>query len=76
MSEIASQLPMNLVGDSKPSEISAQGLRELFAMLNPHVPLAAYDELLTQFTSISLSSSTETSQVRTRIDNAAWLERV
>lgn len=64
MSELAYQQPLGLMSESKPADFTAQGLRELFAALNPHVPLAAYDELLTQFSTMSLSSSTESSQVR------------
>lgn len=50
--------------DLKANNLSAEDLRTIFARLNPHVPLSAYDGLLAQFQPALLTDIDDSSSVR------------
>lgn len=49
--------------------LSAGDLRAIFARMNPHVPLHAYDNLLLQYAPAPLAPVEETSMVRSDLSS-------
>lgn len=52
------------IGGGRASKMTADELRNYFALVNPHVPLEAYDNLLLQYAPSPLVSDDEEPAVR------------
>jgi hypothetical protein len=64
------ELSLDGTASSTTNTPTADELRTIFARVNPHVPIQAYDDLLSQYTPTPLPSVDESAKVRT--ERCSW----